>query len=139
MAAQQFPAHLISKLHVIHEGIDVGALGALDRGIHQRPDLVPNDPEIEILTYVSRGFEEYRGFPQAMQTIALLQQRRPNLHALIVGADLVAYGAQRSDGRSWGDWAKQDAGVDPARTHWMGSLQTESYHKFLHAVTFTFI
>ena len=30
-------------------------------------------PEVEVLTYVSRGFEEYRGFPQAMQAIALLQ------------------------------------------------------------------
>ena len=75
-------------------------------GLDQRPDVLPNDPEIEVLTYVSRGFEEYRGFPQAMHAIALLQQRRPNLHALIVGADVVAYGAGRSDGRSWGDWAK---------------------------------
>ena len=61
----------------------------------QRPDVLPKDPEIEVLTYVSRGFEEYRGFPQAMQTIALLQQRRPNLHVLIVGADVVAYGSRR--------------------------------------------
>ena len=41
--------------------------------------------EIEVLTYVSRGFGEYRGFPQAMQTIALLQSHHPNLHVLIVG------------------------------------------------------
>ena len=88
---QQFPSHLASKLNVIHEGIDVEDLGALERGLHQRPDFLPNDPEIEVLTYVSRGFEEYRGFPQAMQAIALLQQRRPNLHVLIVGADVVAY------------------------------------------------
>ena len=51
---------------------------------------------LKYLTYVSRGFEEYRGFPQAMQAIALLQQRRPNLHVLIVGADVVAYGARRA-------------------------------------------
>ena len=51
--------------------------------------MVPNDPDVEVLTYVSRGFEEYRGFPQAM-TISLLQQRRPKLHVLIVGADVVA-------------------------------------------------
>ena len=128
---QQFPAHLSSKLQVIHEGIDVQALGALERGLDRRPDVLPNDSEIEVLTYVSRGFEEYRGFPQAMQAIALLQQRRPNLHALIVGADVVAYGAGRSDGRSWGDWAKQDLRLDPARTHWLGSLQTEDYQRVL--------
>ena len=128
---QQFPPHLSSKLQVIHEGIDVDALGALDRGIHQRPDVLPKDPDIEVLTYVSRGFEEYRGFPQAMQAIVLLQQLRPRLHVLIVGADVVAYGGGRPDGRSWGDWAKQDLGLDPARTHWLGSLQTESYQRVL--------
>ena len=61
-----------------------------------------------MLTYVSRGFEEYRGFPQAMQAIALLQAQRPNLHVLIAGSDVVAYGGSRSDGRSWGAWAKEE-------------------------------
>ena len=128
---QQFPQHLASRLHVIHEGIDVDAFSALKRGIDQRPDVLTEDPEIEVLTYVSRGFEEYRGFPQAMQAIALLQQRRPKLHALVVGSDVVAYGAGRPDGRSWGDWAKNDLCLDPARTHWLGPLQTEAYKQVL--------
>ena len=128
---QQFPPHLASKLQVIHEGVDVESLAALERGQGQRPDILPNDPDIEVLTYVSRGFEEYRGFPQAMQAIALLQQRRPNLHVLIVGADVVAYGAGRPDGRSWGEWAKQDLSLDPVRTHWLGPLQTEPYQRVL--------
>ena len=50
---------------MIHEGVDVESLGALERGQGQRPDILPNDPEIEVLTYVSRGFEEYRGFPRS--------------------------------------------------------------------------
>ena len=93
--------------------------------------MLPDDPELEVLTYVSRGFEEYRGFPQAMQAIALLQQRRSHLHVLIVGADVVAYGSGRQDGRSWGEWAKQELPLDPARTHWVGSLQTEAYRRVL--------
>ena len=84
-----------------------------------------------MLTYVSRGFEEYRGFPQAMQTIATLQSRRSNLHVLIVGADEVAYGSGRPDQRSWGEWARTDLTLDPQRTHWMGSLQTPEYHAVL--------
>ena len=86
------------------------------------------DPDVEVLTYVSRGFEEYRGFPQAMETIALLQAERPQLHVLIVGSDVVAYGGTRSDGRSWGTWARQDVSLDPERTHWLGALQTDEYH-----------
>ena len=128
---QQFPEHLASRLQVIHEGIDVESLEALERGKDKRPDVLPKDPDIEVLTYVSRGFEEYRGFPQAMQAITLLQARRPRLHTLIVGADVVAYGGGRSDGRSWGNWAKEDLALDPERTHWLGSLQTNEYFQIL--------
>ena len=66
-----------------------------------------------------------------MQAIALLQAQRPHLHALIVGSDVVAYGGERSDGRSWGEWAKEDIALDPHRTHWLGALQTEEYHDVL--------
>ena len=128
---KQFPEHLAGRLQVVHEGIDVQALAALRRAGLSRPTCLPPDPEIEVLTYVSRGFEEYRGFPQAMQAIALLQARRPKLHVLLVGSDVVAYGAPRPDGRSWRQWAQQDLSLDPARTHWLGALQTEAYHQVL--------
>ena len=95
------------------------------------PNCLQRVSELEVLTFVSRGFEEYRGFPQAMQTIAMLQSRRPNLQVLIVGSDLIAYGSGRSDRRSWGEWARADLPLDPARTHWMGPLQTADYHAVL--------
>ena len=128
---QQFPAHLSSRLRVIHEGIDVDTLAGLRSAGLGRPACLPDDPNIEVLTYVSRGFEEYRGFPQAMEAIALLQQRRPQLHVLVVGADGVAYGAPRADGRGWAQWAKDSLGLDPQRTHWMGLLQDAPYHQVL--------
>ena len=128
---QQFPEHLSSRLRVIHEGINTLALGQLKPMGSPRPSCLPQDPDIEILTYVSRGFEEYRGFPQAMEAIALLQRQRPRLHVLIVGSDGVAYGAPRSDGRSWGAWARQELPLDPARSHWLGILQEPEYHQVL--------
>tara|TARA_B100000674_G_C37959202_1_gene971121 strand:- start:1984 stop:3210 length:1227 start_codon:yes stop_codon:yes gene_type:complete len=127
----QFPQHLRSRLHVVHEGIDVDSLASLKSSTRKKPSCLPNNSEIEVLTYVSRGFEEYRGFPQAMEAIALLQAKRPQLHALIVGSDVVAYGGSRSDGRSWGTWAKTEIALDPQRTHWLGALQTEDYHDVL--------
>jgi glycosyltransferase involved in cell wall biosynthesis len=66
-----------------------------------------------------------------MQAIALLQTRRPQLHVLLVGSDVVAYGAPRPDGRSWRTWAQQDLELDPARTHWLGALQEPAYHQVL--------
>ncbi len=128
---QQFPEPLREGFAVIHEGIDVAHLAGLRKCNFPRLSVLPDDPGLEVLTYVSRCFEEYRGFPQAMQAIALLQQRRPKLHVLIAGHDGVAYGAQRSDGRSWGEWAKQEIPLDPKRTHWLGMLQDEAYWQVL--------
>ena len=127
----QFPPRLRDQLCVLHEGIDTALMASLRQQPPPRPACLPDDPDLEVLTYVSRGFEEYRGFPQAMQAIAELQRRRPQLHALIVGHDGVAYGANRADGRSWGEWAKQEVALDPARTHWLGILQDAEYQRVL--------
>ena len=74
---QQFPDHLSSRLQVIHEGVDVSLLNSLKTNSTSKHEALPKDQNIEVLTYVSRGFEEYRGFPQAMQALALLQKKAP--------------------------------------------------------------
>jgi glycosyltransferase involved in cell wall biosynthesis len=53
------------------------------------------------------------------------------LHVLLVGSDVVAYGAPRPDGRSWRQWAQEELALDPGRTHWLGALKTEAYHQVL--------
>ena len=131
----QFPQAMRPQLKVIHEGIDWSLMKSLRGKGLQRPSCLPADPDLEVLTYVSRGFEEYRGFPQAMHAIAQLQRQRPNLQVLIVGHDAVAYGDKRSDGRSWGEWAKAELPLDPDRTHWMGILQDAEYHQVLACST----
>lgn len=128
---QQFPARWRNGITVIHEGIDVQALGTLRASGMPRPACLPADPSIEVVTYISRGFEEYRGFPQAIEALALLQQLRPRAHVLLAGSDVVAYGAPRSDGLSWRQWAQVHGGLDPARTHWLGILQSDAYHQVL--------
>ena len=69
-----------------------------------------------MLTYVSRGFEEYRGFPQAMQTIDMLQKRRPNLHVLIVGSDLLLTDLVGLT-IARGEWARPICFFDQQRNH----------------------
>ena len=74
---QQFPDHLSSRLRVIHEGVDVNLLNSLKSNKFKGISLFLRIKNIEVLTYVSRGFEEYRGFPQAMQALALLAAPAP--------------------------------------------------------------
>ena len=48
--------------------------------------------EDEILTYATRGMEEYRGFPEFIKTVEQLQKIRPNMQVIIGGEDRVCYG-----------------------------------------------
>ena len=132
---QQFPHHLRDRFQVIHEGVDTALLRGLRSANLPRPACLPDHPELQVLTYVSRCFEEYRGFPQAIEAISRLQQRRPNLHVLLVGHDGTAYGQGRGDGRGWAEWARDTLPLDPGRTHWLGSLQEEAYHQVLACST----
>jgi glycosyltransferase involved in cell wall biosynthesis len=127
----QFPEDLRPKLHLIHEGVDVPTLCQLRKQPPPAPAWVPQGDGIELVSYVSRGFEAYRGFPQAMQAMAELQRRRPTVHVLIAGSDAICYGTGRADGRPWSKWANEEAGLDAGRTHWLGALQTGDYHALL--------
>ena len=129
---QQFPAWMHSRFRVIHEGVDTDLMQPLRVSPQQsRPFGVPQGQDVEVVTYLSRCFEEYRGFPQAMRALAILQKQRPNVHVVLVGSDEIAYGQPRVDGRSWREWAIQELDLDPVRTHWLGMLQNDAYLQLL--------
>ena len=94
----------------------------------------------EVVTYVARGMEPYRGFPQFMQAIALLQQRRSHCHVVVVGEDRVSYGKTLPDGLTYRDKALADLDLDRSRLHFTGRLtykqlrqvyQASSVHVYL--------
>ena len=130
---EQFPSVYRNQFTQIHEGVDVKSLSDLRTGLLPRPDFFPNNLNTKVVTYLARGFEVYRGFPQAIQALALLQQRMPDVHVVIAGADQICYGgpSQAPDGRTWGSWAKESAGLVSERTSWTGILQTNDYHRLL--------
>ncbi len=132
--ASQFPARLRSQLTVIHDGIDV----ALHAPAPERPaeaaglDLSGMG---EIVTFVTRGMEPHRGFPQFMRALAALQAARPGLHALIGGEDRVAYGTKLPEGESWKArmLAELEGRLDLSRVHFLGLQPRPDYVKVLQA------
>ena len=130
---QQFPAPFRSKFAVIHEGIEAIKLQSIRYALPDKPSCLPDDPKVQVVTHVARGFELYRGFPQAIKSLAALQQEMPNVHVLIAGADQVCYGGpeRAPGGETWGAWARKSAGLVPERTHWLGALQTAEYQALL--------
>jgi glycosyltransferase involved in cell wall biosynthesis len=132
--ASQFPLRLQPQLDVIFDGIDTtqlqpcspeqrnGALKLMDVNI-------PAD--VPLVTYVTRCFEPYRGWPQVAQGLSLLLQRNPRAHVLLVGSDDVAYGSKRGDGQSWREWALEQWPIDPDRLHRLPALQYQDYLQVL--------
>ena len=124
----QFPFFLRDHIEVIHEGIDTEIdFSTLKSHPFYKSLISLTRSSKDVVTYVSRCLEEYRGFPQFIEIVSLLQRHNPNVHVLIVGSDCTAYGSPRSDGISWSDWAKQRSDLDFSRLHFLGSLQTVEY------------
>lgn len=114
----QFPEHLRSNISVLHEGVDCTFFApGEDEVVADGRTFTAAD---EVITYVARGMEPYRGFPVFMEAVAQLQQRRPNLHVLIAGQDRVAYGRTREDGKTYREHALETLDLDVSRIHFMG-------------------
>lgn len=115
--ADQFPDWIRPKLTVSPDGFDTTLASPGPRDPALLAELgIPSDAEI--LTWVTRGMEPARGFPEMMAALSALQQTRPNLHAIIVGDDRVAYGAKT--GQSWKDRMLAELPFDAARLHFQG-------------------
>ncbi|MGB3757127.1 MAG: glycosyltransferase family 4 protein [Rivularia sp. (in: cyanobacteria)] len=131
---QQFPPEYQSKITVHHDGIDTNYFqpqpGA--KLVLPRINLDLSGVE-EIITYVARGMEPYRGFPQFIETVALLQQKRPNCHVVIVGEDRVAYGKQLPNNQTYKQLMLEKVPLDMTRVHFTGLLPYGEYLQVLQA------
>ena len=92
---------------------------------------MPDDAEV--MTSITRGMEPHRGFPETMRALALLQRRRPRLHALIGGEDRVAYGAALPEGDSWKRRMLAELDLDLGRVHFTGLLSRRDMVEVLRA------
>jgi glycosyltransferase involved in cell wall biosynthesis len=86
------PAEMHSRMSVLHEGIDTGLVAPREGLTYELPDGRVLDPRRdEIVTHVERHFDRYRGFPTFLESIDLIQRRRPNAHVVVVGKEGNSY------------------------------------------------
>ena len=72
----------------------------------------------EVITYVARNLEPYRGFHIFMRALPEILRRRPRAHVIIVGGDDVSYGYSALPGTSYRERMLQEVGsrLDLSRT-----------------------
>ena len=128
----QFPPEYHSKITVLHDGVDTDYFQPNAEAKLVIPSLnLDLSHKAEIVTYVARGMEPYRGFPQFMETIHILQKRRPNTHFVIVGQNRVAYGKQLPEGQNYRDLMLAKFPLDLNRVTFTGLLPYQEYLKVL--------
>lgn len=131
---QQFPVEFHSKLKVLHDGIDTTYFCPKPGAKLVLPSIGLDLSHVdELVTYSTRGMEPYRGFPQFMEAVALIQQRRPNCHVVVVGDDRVVYGKQLPDGKTYKQLMLEKLPLDLSRLHFTGSLPYGQYLQVLQA------
>lgn len=129
---QQFPTPVQSKLSVLHEGIDTNFIVPKAGSRIRLPDLDLGDCN-EIITYVARGMEPYRGFPEFMRAAKLIQHRRHAAHIVVVSADRVAYGKKLPGGQSYKEKLLDELQFDTDRIHFTGLRPYPHYLEVIQA------
>ena len=119
-----FPEPFRSKIKVVHDGIDTDVVKPnSDVALHiGKLRLTRAD---EIITFVNRNLEPYRGYHTFMRALPKIMKARPLARILIVGGDGVSYGAKSPTGQTWKqiflDEVKDQ--IDLSRVHFLGLVE----------------
>jgi glycosyltransferase involved in cell wall biosynthesis len=138
--ASTFPENFQAKMQVIHDGIHTNIakpnLLATYQPLQNRP-FTRND---EIITFINRNLEPYRGYHIFMRALPELLKSRPNAHILIVGGNGVSYGSKPKAGKSWKDIFIDEvrpkiSDADWVRVHFLGNIPYQDYLSLLQVST----
>ena len=132
--ASQLPSAYQAKSQVIFDGIDTERVkpDPLASVRLQREGITLNG-QSEVITFVNRNLEPYRGFHIFMRALPEILRQRPNAHVLIIGRDEVSYGsppkAQAGTQGTWRQAMLNEVGhqLPMARVHFLGGLPYDDY------------
>jgi len=138
--ASTFPEPFRSKITVVHDGIDTVAVAPNPNvSLTLNGSIILTKAE-EVITFVSRNLEPYRGYHIFMRALPELLKRRPSAHVLIVGGDDVSYGARPEGDQKWKDIfasevRPQISDADWARVHFLGNIPYQHFIPLLQLST----
>ena len=134
--ADTFPEPFRERISVIHDGIDTDLL-APDAAVRfALADGSTLGREDEVVTFINRNLEPYRGYHVFMRALPELLRTRPQARVLVVGGDEVSYGARPKGDKSWKqifiDEVRPDIpDADWARVHFLGRIPYDRFRALL--------
>ena len=131
--ASSFPESFRSRIAVVHDGIDTDVVAPNRKASLTLNGNIVLTPQDEVITFVNRNLEPYRGYHIFMRALPEILKHRPRARVLIVGGDEVSYGAQPPKGATWksifaSEARPQISDADWSRVHFLGTIP---YNQFI--------
>ena len=129
-----YPRRYHSMLNIVHEGIDTANVRPDPQARLELSDPgITLTPEDEVVTYVARNLEPYRGFPTFMRSLPEILARRPKARVLVVGGDETSYGHRLPEGQTYRQRMLDELGdsLERSRVHFLGKVPHPTFVKLL--------
>lgn len=135
--ASTFPEPFRSKISVIHEGIVTTHIAPNPTVVLELFNGLKLTRADEVITFVNRDLEPYRGYHIFMRALPELLHARPRAHVLIVGGNAVSYGATPPAGQTWKEifLAEVQPRLDMSRVHFLGRITYPNFISLLQLST----
>lgn len=131
--ADTFPEPFRSRIDVIHDGIDTEVVKPNEAATLEVTGGKVLTRDDEVITFINRNLEPYRGYHRFMRALPALLKARPNAQVVMLGGDEVSYGSKPPQGQTWkqiyiDEVREQISDEDWARVHFLGRVP---YDRFL--------
>ncbi|WP_395004119.1 glycosyltransferase [Cypionkella sp.] len=128
--ASTHPVALQRMLTVMHDGIDTQRVAPNPDARLVLPDGQSLTPQDEVLTFVNRNLEPYRGYHIFMRALPAVLQARPKAQVVIIGGDGTSYGTPPKGQTGWKGIILDEVRdqLDLSRVHFLGKVP---YPQFL--------
>ena len=129
-----FPDVVKPRIEVIFDGIDADVMAPRPDASLTLPDGQVLRPGDEVLTFVARNLEPYRGFHVFMRALPAVMAARPQTRVVIIGGDEVSYGAPPTKAGSWKEvlLAEVRDRADLSRLHFLGRVPYSTFVSAMH-------
>ena len=122
--ASTYPPALQPMIKVIFDGVNTATMAPDPQASVTLPNGRTLRAGDEVLTFVNRNLEPYRGYHSFMRALPDVMAARPQAQVVLVGGDDVSYGAAAPKGQTWKQIFLDEVKdrIDLSRVHFLGKV-----------------
>jgi glycosyltransferase involved in cell wall biosynthesis len=120
-----FPRQFQPQISVLHEGVNTERFRPRSGTTVLLPDGTVLTSSHKVVTYVTRTFEECRGFRTFMMALPEILVTHPDCYVLLLGEDGVTYGINTPEARSLRQTLCEQLQLDQSKVYFLGRRPKE--------------